>query len=892
MFLANRWEDISTRARQSDVITITRGRKDENTKTPPATCSLTLDNSDGAFSLRNPLGPWYGELGRNNPIEVAKNLVTDAFSRTVSGTFGATDTGQVWARLNGTSAAAVTLAGGTLSMVPGDINHWYVQGVTQADARVTAEFSIATGNITGERVIPVGVFVRGSVTGPESVYVRIQIETDESITFGINSSTGTTYVAQTATGITHVSGQHLSVSIQADGETVSAKIWRTLDGEPLNWQLTAMGLVKASGLVGFRSALGAASTNNPLVVTLHRFVVDSVRFTGEVSSLPAASDTTGRNQYVPIEAAGIMRRLGQGQPPTQSAIRRGILASSNLVAYWPCEEGENATSISSATAGVLPMAVSPAPRLPEFAASTEFVCSAPLPTLNATTWVGYLPNYDTSAGKVQARVLISTPVAGVAADEVLIRIVGQGTGVTWDLTQLTAGSMRLFAYDAAGTSVFASGAIGFANNGKNLRVGLSLTQNGADVDYTMSVLEPGAGAAGVFSGVAAGLTFGKCVYVATNVLGNFTDAALGHITFQNDVTSIFEAIQQLNAHDGERALTRIKRLSTENDVPLTYIGAESDTTKLGYQRVQTYLDLVREAGDSDVGTVYERRGVLGVAYRTRTSIYAQASAVTLDLAKFEVGTPFQPVDDDQPVRNDITAKRKGGAEYRAVLETGPMSVLEPPDGNGRVTDTPELSLQADSQLYDLAYWLLALGTVDQARYPNLKVDLDADAVIKAGLEPAVLDLDVDDRFSVINAIRARIYEPIHQIVRGYTEHLGNFSHTFALNLSPSEPFDVGVLDDGLFRLDSGTSSLTNALGLDTTGAVSVTTTNASDLWAPAAGDLPQDLLVGGERITINAVSGASSPQTFTISARAVNGVRKSHVAGTPVHAANPWRLGL
>ena len=49
--------------------------------------------------------------------------------------------------------------------------------------------------------------------------------------------------------------------------------------------------------------------------------------------------------------------------------------------------------------------------------------------------------------------------------------------------------------------------------------------------------------------------------------------------------------------------------------------------------------------------------------------------------------------------------------------------------------------------------------------------------------------------------------------------------------------------------------------------------------------------MGGEVMTISAISGTSSPQTFTISARSVNGVVRAQTAGqdvrlypTPVYA--------
>jgi hypothetical protein len=53
-------------------------------------------------------------------------------------------------------------------------------------------------------------------------------------------------------------------------------------------------------------------------------------------------------------------------------------------------------------------------------------------------------------------------------------------------------------------------------------------------------------------------------------------------------------------------------------------------------------------------------------------------------------------------------------------------------------------------------------------------------------------------------------------------------------------------------------------------------------------DFPMDIEVGGERMTVTAISGSSSPQTFTV-ARGVNGVVKSHSSAAAVEL---WRPGV
>jgi hypothetical protein len=76
------------------------------------------------------------------------------------------------------------------------------------------------------------------------------------------------------------------------------------------------------------------------------------------------------------------------------------------------------------------------------------------------------------------------------------------------------------------------------------------------------------------------------------------------------------------------------------------------------------------------------------------------------------------------------------------------------------------------------------------------------------------------------------------------------------------------------------------------GMVMVATANSSSpLWTTGAADFPFDITVGGERMTVTSISGSSSPQTFTV-ARAVNAVAKAQTVGTDVRLFQPMILSL
>src|SRR3954468_21467544 len=65
------WTDVTARTYLRDRITITRGRQDQGARVDPGSCTITFNNKDGRFSPRNPVGPYYGLIGRNTPVRVS-----------------------------------------------------------------------------------------------------------------------------------------------------------------------------------------------------------------------------------------------------------------------------------------------------------------------------------------------------------------------------------------------------------------------------------------------------------------------------------------------------------------------------------------------------------------------------------------------------------------------------------------------------------------------------------------------------------------------------------------------------------------------------------------------------------------------------------------------------
>ncbi len=118
------------------------------------------------------------------------------------------------------------------------------------------------------------------------------------------------------------------------------------------------------------------------------------------------------------------------------------------------------------------------------------------------------------------------------------------------------------------------------------------------------------------------------------------------------------------------------------------------------------------------------------------------------------------------------------------------------------------------------------------------------------------------------------------IIEGKSERVDLLTWTAELNTSPARPYTVLQLDDPLYgRISLGESTLNAAVNTTATSlTIGITDTAMGVLWTTT--DVPFDIDIGGERMTVTAVSGTSSPQTFTVT-RSINGVVKSHAADTP-----------
>lgn len=893
------WSDVSTDVYERGAVTITTGHPDESSTAMPSSCALQLNNRLGTYSPRNPLSVNHGLIGENTPMRLSLPYAGGTYLRFEEDSTSYAScpdnarldiTGdlelQVEMELSDTTRCVIvskyqSAGGHSWSLVLNDDGtarfFWTPTGgigtVVNSTmplplGRVALKTTLATA--TGTVTFYTGPTISGPwtqlgnpvVTGATSIFsssapLVVGADADLADTGGFNQTPrtgalGKLYAVNLLNGI--------------GGTTVASPVFSA----------------QAAGTAMWSDAQGNLWTLSGTAEISDR----DYRHYGEVPAWPPKWDVTGRDVYTPIASAGLLRRLGQdgsNGAPLNSAIYRAYVRLTGAlapVAYWPCEDGSASTSLASAIGGA-PMTVVGAPQL---ASDTSFLCSDSLPVLNGSTWSGIVPGAVTTANSF--RFLLKVPSSSPPADQAVIaRLYTGGTVALTELRFTTGGGLRLLGYNFSGTQIFDTGAFAFGIFDQTLRVSVTLQPSGGNVAYAMGTLAPGAGAALVTGGSVAG-SIGLATRVVIAPNEDIAQAVVGHVSVQANYDDLFDLAAALNAWQQEAAGIRFARLCTEEGIASRVYGYPADSVAMGPQRPLKFTDLLQECEGADKGLIFEPRQALALGYRTRASMFNQAAALTLDYSAAQFSPPMEPTDDDQYRTNDVTATRtNGGSSYRAVVTDGRLSIQAPPNGVGRYPSTDSANLFSDAQLGDDASWLAWLGTVDDVRYPSLTVNLARSE--NASIGAAAAAVKIGDRIVGTNTPPQLPPDGISQIVRGYTEVAYQFTHQLTPVCVPESPYRVGVYDDPVLgRYDTDGSTLYLPVSSSAVSIQVATTNPKSPLWTTDPSDCPFDIRVGGERMTVTAVTGSSSPQTMTVT-RSVNGVVKSQTQGADVRLFQP-----
>lgn len=902
LLLGGTWTDV-TPWNDHGPITIGRGHPDESTTTSPSTLAVTLTNTDGRLTSKNPTGPYYPNLMRNVPSRISIPSQTP------------------YLRLPDTTGYINTPSSSGLN-VAGDLE---VQMDLRLDGFTTTDTAIplvskwaASGQFSWFMELQTAGQVRfwRSTTGSNYASVDSTLplplgRTALKVTYATATGTVTFYTAPNIGGSWTQLGSAVTISGGGTIFASTAAVWIGSTASSITGRAFALKVLSGIGGAAvaspdFTSATPGAATLTDAqanVWTLGgtaEFSARSYRFHGEVAEWPQSQDASGKTVTVAAVGGGLLRRHAQRNSPVDSTLKRAILSRTGTLAvdaYWPAEDLQGATQIGSASGG-LPMSIiggtgdgTTTHTGPAFAADSSFACSLPLPTLNGSTWLGKVPAYN-SNGSIVVRFPMKLGTTLPASATALVRVITTGTCQEFSLQFNSSGYLTLAGYGAGSSgTVFTSGAItapsGGSYSGQLQWVSMELTPSGGSVNAGLFTLQPGGTSAygstyGTFTG-----TVGNVVAVYVNPWGIFPDTTIGHISVQSGWESMYDLQQPLQAWQGELAGHRFLRLCAESGVAARCYGAPDVTAAMGTQTAQTLVALLQECEDADRGQIIEPRQVLGLGYRTQAALLNQPPAVTVDYSVDDLSMwSADPREDDQTTQNDITlTQTTGGSSARQYAAPGQpigggrLSTLPPPAGVGTYDQSFSVNLASDSQLNDLAGWYLHLGTVDEPRFPGIVLDLANRDL--AALYWAILDMDLGDRLVIDDLPPWLPPDPVSQICQHVDETLWAEQLEIGVTGVPESPYETAIFDDPVYGRDD-TNGSTLAAGVTATAtSLSVATTDTVTLWTTAAGDLPFDIAVSGERMTVTAISGTSSPQAFTV-IRSVNSVAKSHLTGEDV----------
>jgi hypothetical protein len=602
----------------------------------------------------------------------------------------------------------------------------------------------------------------------------------------------------------------------------------------------------------------------------------SYRQWGEVSEWVPNWDTSGSDVWTEVSADGILRRLAQGPAPDRSVIYNAITnpLPSSVVAYWPMEDPAGSTMLASALTNGSPMTWTGVPTLASY---SGFAASDPLPDITTATLSGSIPAYpDPSA--TQVRFLVSIPAAGLSDGKVVCSIDQQdysaGASQFWEVYYSTTDAnnslvIRTCADD--GTVLGAELPHTLDVRGRLLYVSVELQESGANISRTLRLKDVPSGITYTVSDTVfttqltrvLKIQFGPASRAVSGPAGTafLPGVSVGHCTVETSITDIAALGVRLNPI-GEAAGRRVQRLCGEQGIAVDWVGNLDDTVPMGGQGKQNLLSLLQECTLADGGILYENSGVLGLGYRTRSSLYNQDPVLILDYPSANLAAIPTPVEDDRYIQNKITITVSGVSQTYEQTD-GTLSTDQPPAGVGTYGQDLTLNLASTDAgtLQDQAAWRVHLGTVDEARFPTIAVNL-AHPSITPDMRRAVLGMRLGDRIQVTNPPAWLPPDTIDQLVIGMSETITHFMHQITFTCQPASPYSyVGYLDTTA-RIDTDGSQLAASFGSGTTTFGVQPIQPLEGLWTKDPNDFPLDIRVGGEVMRVTGIADAAT-DTFT-----------------------------
>lgn len=910
------WTSVSTLV--GDGITITGGQPALASVADPLLGRATIRNDNGDLYPRNPRSPYFGLLRRGVRARVVVPYATHLWLFDSTSVMSTPDTaalditGDLDVRVD--VQALDWLADGGLSLggkylTSGNQRSWtwWVNTDLTVSIRWSPDGTLASA-ITTTSTAPI------VPAGDGRISIRVVLDVD--------NGGGTKRVAF-YTCASGVSGPWVQLGDQVITSGTTSVYSSTADlkigltGVSIGWGPTRFHAyqVRSSigGVVVANLATAAATPGESSVVDSagRTWTVGGnaelrdydVRCSGEVAEWPARWTTSMRRVTASIEIGGHLRALARPSAPLLDPLARAITAATNLpyvLAYWRMTDADGATTLAS---GVGRVVATWRGGTPELASVDTVPGSDPMLGLTPGVIITCPVTGSTGSGQLAYRGVFDIPLSGWFDGAIVAAVaVSSGSVAVWRLMITTGGGLRLRGVAADGTTVVESGALGFSVFDTRGMIGFSLDENGGGVDWSVfhrkinsdqTITETGID--GTFGVTLAGrpreltvsdgtLDGGGCGH---QVVGENTSLATG-------LDSIDDAGTYIDALTGylrERAASRATRIGRELNITVRIIGDPAESEPLGAQPSGKAEELFQAIALAERGILGEARDDMVLLFVTRASLYNRDARLPLTYGQQGESPTLEPEEPLADVVNTYTATRRKGTSYTATEPSGPLGAADYPTGVGPRPGGDELQLADDDQVQPAAWWETHLGTWDEPRYKITVPVWKLDDAGKPELSRAATACMPGDRIVITTPPPPLPTLPIDAQVRAWEETYrpgpedDDTARTkLVFTTVPNRPWMVGVV--GVDPIESdGTTLDADIISSDTALVVDV----VGELW-PTSGATPFVAVIrDAERVTVTAISGGSSPQTFTVTRGLDGGEAFDHPAGSAVTLYQPLR---
>jgi hypothetical protein len=783
-------------------------------------------------------------------------------------------TADTWTRVTASGAApsnaAFALVGPTLNSSPANGTTLYIDDVTLLQTTQRGWYS-------------------GYITPDTGDHLRI----------GVISPWGVVAYSQ-ALGFQVVVDTYYWFHMQVTGSRIRISVWADGDPEPTSWMKTIFDdqyvnhdLPPVAGPVGFLTKDGTA------LVTCDSFTAVEWRAHAEVSELPVKFDLSRQDRWVPIEARGILRRLGQGRKALKSAVTRHLTSYASSAMWIPLEkEGSSTRASSNISNGrdaiVNNISYSSDENIPGLEGFAQVVTAGA--SINAAAISHAATTVWTHLMFVQVPNVPSTAFT-------LVTLFSTGTARTWKMVLGSDSALTITALAQDGSTLSSDSVLLYFADipaGSWIAMTLYLFDSGGNVNWAFNFHRPGS--SNFYTSGTNTFTGKVGNYRSTLITADANSEAAGGINvgqlfhYPGDLPFVTDAFAKAaNAYIGEVASIRFLRLCSEMGIRASWFGANSAGTQtMGPQRLKKLLELLEECADAGESIMVEERGEFGLSLYYREAVYNQR-ALTMDIDEGHLSEPLEGIPDDQGTRNDVTVTRPLGGFAVSIAETGPLNVNEPeddPQGVGTYDEAPELNLSTDAQLQPAANWRRSKGTIDKIRYPDIHADLTAVAYQSdSAFAAAVRSIDSGMMLSIVNPEESP--DASLQVVQSYTETIDQYDYDIHFVATPGDVYVVGVVGVTT-RVGTAYSEVQTTFIAGTHTSLIVQRSDATKgLWvlpADSAASFPFLVKTGGVVLNVTSISGTGDPQTLTVDQTPVNGIVKTVPVGEPVVVFEPWRL--